>query len=91
MSSQLQLQELERFRNKVRTRVLKKFTEILSEEELDFSKLSYDDLVAIISSADVSTLEEVSDSILDNDKLSFDEKMKLWSLIDERIRKDIGF
>jgi len=91
MSSQLQLQELERFRNKVRTRVLKKFTEILSEEELDFSKLSYDDLVAIISSADVSTLEEVSDSILDNDKLSFDEKMKLWSLIDERIRKDVGF
>jgi len=91
MSSQLQLQELERFRNKVRTRVLKKFTEILSGEELDFSKLSYDDLVAIISSADMSTIEEVSDTILDNDKLSFDEKMRLWTLIDERIRKDVGF
>ena len=91
MPSRLQLQERERLRNKVRTRVLTRFIEVLSGEELDFSKLSYDDLVAVISSADMSTLEEISDSILDNDKLSFDEKMRLWTLIDERIRKDIGF
>jgi len=88
---QLQLQERERLRNKIKTRVLTRFIEVLSGEELDFSKLSCDDLVAIILSADVSTLEEVSDSILDNDKLSFDEKMRLWILIDERVRKDVGF
>jgi len=84
------LMQLATLENKVRVAFLETFTSILEGEELDYSKLSYDDLVAIILSADVATLEEVSEDILENEKLSYDEKMKLWQLIDERLNKEVG-
>ena len=75
---------------RIRAAFIETFVKILEGEELDYSKLGYDDLVAAILSANVSELEEISEAILDNENLSFDEKMKLWSLIDERISKEVG-
>ena len=84
------MQQLELVKNKVKATFIKRFIQILEGEEIDFTKLNYDDLVAIILSADLSTVEELSDALHDHEKLTYEEKMSLWQLIDERIQKEVG-
>lgn len=84
------MQQLELVKNKVKATFIQKFAQILEGEEIDFTKLNYDDLVAIILSADLSTVEELSDALHDHEKLTYEEKMSLWQLIDERIQKEVG-
>jgi len=84
------MQQLELVKNKVKATFIKRFIQILEGEEIDFTKLSYDDLVAIILSADLPIVEELSDALHDHEKLTYEEKMRLWQLIDERIRKEVG-
>ena len=84
------MQQLELVKNKVKATFIKRFIQILEGEEIDFTKLNYDDLVAIILSEDIPVLEDLSDDILDHEKLTYEEKMRLWQLIDERLKKEVG-
>ena len=76
--------------DKIRVAFLESFVNNLEGEYVDFKEMGYGDLLVIIDQADVETLEEISEDILDNKKLKFDEKMSLWSKIDERLRRMIG-
>jgi len=76
--------------DKIRVAFLESFVNNLEGEYVDFKEMGYGDLLVIIDQADVETLEEISEDILDNKKLKFDEKMSLWSRIDERLRRMVG-
>ncbi|MEM1562735.1 MAG: hypothetical protein QXV75_07120 [Candidatus Bathyarchaeia archaeon] len=76
---------------KVKEVFKEKLNELLEEIEIDFTRMSFDELVTVIHGADISTLEELSEDIIYNENLSEHEKLQLLQMIDERYRKEVGF
>lgn len=74
---------------KIREVVKLTLSEILENEDIDFSKMDYDSLLAAIHYEDAEGLEEMADDILDNKNLTWDEKVRLWDLINERLVEGI--
>lgn len=74
---------------KVRDAVRKTLVMHLEEAKIDFKKMNYDDLLATIHSVNAEVLEEIADDILDNEKLSWDEKVALWDEIDRVLARGV--
>jgi len=74
---------------KVRDAVRETLVMHLEEAKIDFKKMDYDDLLATIHSANAEVLEEVADDILDNENLSWDEKVALWDEIDRILARGV--